>query len=185
MDLDLDWPSHSITNNGMNWIHCFLYCSCDSGEWQCPGVTERCVNLTKVCDGKPDCPNGADEGEGCDLNDCKHQVGLCSNMCKQTPIVSSHISSFIGIFAFSLIPALWLNMVNPWLQFPVLWATNDNVKSVFSHQYFDRYEWNLFPCCREQFVHVHLVRFWRMTFLSVRIWMSVSLLVAAHSSAPT
>lgn len=56
--------------------------------WQCPGVTERCVNISVVCDGKLDCPNGADEGPGCDLAECKHQSGLCSNECKQTPFVS-------------------------------------------------------------------------------------------------
>ncbi|XP_023703710.1 low-density lipoprotein receptor-related protein 2 [Cryptotermes secundus] len=60
--------------------------SCGSGEWQCPGVSERCVNLTKVCDGKFDCPNGADEGGGCDLDECEHQGGLCSNNCTQTPL---------------------------------------------------------------------------------------------------
>jgi low density lipoprotein-related protein 2 len=43
------------------------------------------VNLTSVCDGKADCPNGADEGPGCDLAECQHQAGLCSNACKQTP----------------------------------------------------------------------------------------------------
>lgn len=59
--------------------------TCPSGMWQCPGVTERCVNTTNVCDGKPDCPNGSDEGEGCDLAECDHQGGLCSNGCKQTP----------------------------------------------------------------------------------------------------
>ncbi|XP_044762088.1 low-density lipoprotein receptor-related protein 2 [Coccinella septempunctata] len=58
---------------------------CPDGQWLCPDVTERCVNLTNVCDGTPHCPNGADEGEGCDLNECKHQNGLCSNGCKQTP----------------------------------------------------------------------------------------------------
>lgn len=60
--------------------------SCPGGQWQCPGVSERCVNLTKVCDGKPDCPNGADEGPGCDLNECARQGGLCSNGCKNTPL---------------------------------------------------------------------------------------------------
>ncbi|XP_066998103.2 low-density lipoprotein receptor-related protein 2 [Anabrus simplex] len=59
---------------------------CGSGEWQCPGVTERCVNISLVCDGKLDCPNGADEGPGCDLSECEHQGGLCSNKCKQTPL---------------------------------------------------------------------------------------------------
>ncbi|XP_071451711.1 low-density lipoprotein receptor-related protein 2 [Hetaerina americana] len=59
---------------------------CGAGEWLCPGVSGRCVNLTSVCDGHPhDCPNGADEGPGCDLNECGHQGGLCSNSCKQTP----------------------------------------------------------------------------------------------------
>jgi hypothetical protein len=82
-----------FTNNNLNSVFCFLYYSCGSGEWQCPGVTDRCVNLTLVCDGKPDCPNGADEGEGCDLAECKHQTGLCSNKCAQTPSVSFHKSS--------------------------------------------------------------------------------------------
>lgn len=58
---------------------------CDSGQWQCPGVAERCINISQLCDSKPDCPNGADEGEGCDLAECQHQHGLCSNGCQQTP----------------------------------------------------------------------------------------------------
>lgn len=35
---------------------------CPEGQWPCPGITGRCVNLTQVCDNKFDCPNGADEG---------------------------------------------------------------------------------------------------------------------------
>ncbi|RVE42510.1 hypothetical protein evm_012839, partial [Chilo suppressalis] len=59
---------------------------CGSDQWQCPGVTDRCVNLTQVCDNKFDCPNGADEGASCDFAECSHQAGLCSNGCKQTPL---------------------------------------------------------------------------------------------------
>ncbi|XP_074098383.1 low-density lipoprotein receptor-related protein megalin isoform X1 [Cotesia typhae] len=59
---------------------------CESGEWKCPNVTNRCINMTNVCDGKPDCPNGADEGIGCDLAECTHQDGLCSNGCIKTPL---------------------------------------------------------------------------------------------------
>lgn len=77
---------------------CFLYlnqfwilCRCDSGQWQCPGVAERCINITQLCDNKPDCPNGADEGEGCDLAECQHQAGLCSNGCQQTPTVHLYL----------------------------------------------------------------------------------------------
>ncbi|CAK1544808.1 unnamed protein product [Leptosia nina] len=58
---------------------------CPSNQWQCPGITNRCVNMTQVCDSNLDCPNGADEGEGCDLAECQHSTGLCSNDCKQTP----------------------------------------------------------------------------------------------------
>ncbi|KAL0271000.1 UNVERIFIED_CONTAM: hypothetical protein PYX00_008246 [Menopon gallinae] len=59
---------------------------CAGNQWQCPNVFERCVNITSVCDGKPDCPNGADEGPGCDLAECTHRSGLCSNGCQQTPV---------------------------------------------------------------------------------------------------
>ncbi|EDX17507.1 GD16065 [Drosophila simulans] len=58
---------------------------CPHGQWQCPGVSERCVNITSVCDDTPDCPNGSDEGEGCDLAECEHQAGQCSSFCQKTP----------------------------------------------------------------------------------------------------
>jgi len=41
--------------------------------------------MSSVCDGRLDCPNGADEGPGCDLAECDHQSGLCTNGCIQTP----------------------------------------------------------------------------------------------------
>ena len=59
---------------------------CPIGQWQCPGITARCVNMTSVCDNVTDCPNGADEGEGCDLAECSHQNGRCSNGCQKTPL---------------------------------------------------------------------------------------------------
>lgn len=59
-----------------------------SGEWLCPNTTNRCVNLTNVCDGTPHCPNGADEGPNCDLPECDKGGNFCSNGCKQTPVVS-------------------------------------------------------------------------------------------------
>lgn len=58
---------------------------CPTGQWLCPNVTNRCVNMTSVCDNVYDCPNGADEGPGCDLAECLHQSGLCSNGCQKTP----------------------------------------------------------------------------------------------------
>lgn len=33
---------------------------CYPGEWGCPGSTV-CIAVGKVCDGKPDCPEGTDE----------------------------------------------------------------------------------------------------------------------------
>lgn len=49
-------------------------------------INRRCVNISQVCDGKRDCPNGGDEGLGCDLDECNHRGGLCSNGCIQTPL---------------------------------------------------------------------------------------------------
>ena len=60
--------------------------TCPPGKWECPGkgVTGACVDIEKVCDDRPDCPNGADEGPGCDDADCD-KYG-CSNGCVQTPV---------------------------------------------------------------------------------------------------
>uniref|UniRef100_A0A674F6C9 Low density lipoprotein receptor-related protein 2a n=1 Tax=Salmo trutta TaxID=8032 RepID=A0A674F6C9_SALTR len=37
---------------------------CPSWQWQCPGHSV-CVNISRVCDNNPDCPNGADESPLC------------------------------------------------------------------------------------------------------------------------
>ena len=58
---------------------------CSSDEWRCPGLSDRCVPQKSVCDGKPDCPNGADEGTGCDLADCKARPD-CYQGCMETPL---------------------------------------------------------------------------------------------------
>lgn len=39
-----------------------------------------------ICDDNPDCPNSADEGPGCDDNDCSVFRAQCSNGCTQTPV---------------------------------------------------------------------------------------------------
>ena len=39
-----------------------------------------------VCDGKPDCPSGADEGPGCGLAECQSSKGsACNQGCMETP----------------------------------------------------------------------------------------------------
>ncbi|XP_067141896.1 low-density lipoprotein receptor-related protein 2 isoform X5 [Centruroides vittatus] len=58
---------------------------CPYGQWQCPGVTKKCIDNSKVCNKKIDCPNDSDEGPLCELNECKdHKVG-CTGECMQTP----------------------------------------------------------------------------------------------------
>lgn len=59
---------------------------CNPGEWKCPGVTERCVNISRVCDGQPDCPNAADEDASCEFGSCDSNKTSCSNGCKVTPL---------------------------------------------------------------------------------------------------
>lgn len=59
---------------------------CPSGQWKCPNIPKTCINVTQVCDSNRDCPNGMDEGPGCDVDNCKDN--LCSVSCIQTPNVS-------------------------------------------------------------------------------------------------
>ena len=34
---------------------------CAVGHYQCQGSVKKCIELTAICDGKKDCPNGEDE----------------------------------------------------------------------------------------------------------------------------
>lgn len=68
-----------------------LFTRCEAGLWQCPGLEDsdgNCINVSKICDGVKDCPNGRDEGPGCDTDGCK-DITYCSEKCIQTPNVST------------------------------------------------------------------------------------------------
>lgn len=55
-----------------------LAASCPPGKWECPALPGVCIDLEKICDDKLDCPNGADEGPGCDNIECD-RYGLSSS----------------------------------------------------------------------------------------------------------
>ncbi|XP_059895450.1 LOW QUALITY PROTEIN: low-density lipoprotein receptor-related protein 2a [Gadus macrocephalus] len=62
---------------------------CPGWQWQCPGHSV-CVNLTRVCDNTPDCPNGADESPLCneplpDQESCSDNNAGCTHGCIQGP----------------------------------------------------------------------------------------------------
>ncbi len=59
---------------------------CPDGHWECPGLKGVCVPVGKICNDVADCPNGADEGPGCDNLDCGNNRARCSNDCVQTPV---------------------------------------------------------------------------------------------------
>ena len=59
---------------------------CPAGNWECPGVTGVCIPNDQICNGRADCPNGADEGPGCDNNDCQGTRAGCTHGCIQSPV---------------------------------------------------------------------------------------------------
>lgn len=54
------WQSFQSYHNIFLWILDSNSRDCYPGEWGCPGSTV-CITMDKVCDGKPDCPEGTDE----------------------------------------------------------------------------------------------------------------------------
>ncbi|CAF4528652.1 unnamed protein product, partial [Rotaria sp. Silwood2] len=60
--------------------------SCPENQMVCPGTTiHQCVNITQVCDGKPDCPGGGDESPLCNNDQCSIDNGGCSHTCHRSP----------------------------------------------------------------------------------------------------
>ncbi|CAB1328475.1 unnamed protein product, partial [Coregonus sp. 'balchen'] len=57
---------------------------CPSWQWQCPGHNV-CVNISRVCDNTPDCPNGADESPLCNQESCTDNNAGCTHGCIQGP----------------------------------------------------------------------------------------------------
>ncbi|XP_043931281.1 low-density lipoprotein receptor-related protein 2 [Protopterus annectens] len=57
---------------------------CPSQQWQCPDYS-ICLELSKVCDNNPDCPNGADESPLCNEESCQTNNAGCTHGCIQGP----------------------------------------------------------------------------------------------------
>ncbi|CAF4205802.1 unnamed protein product, partial [Rotaria sp. Silwood2] len=60
--------------------------SCPENQMVCHSTTiHQCVNITQVCDGKPDCPGGGDESPLCNNDQCSIDNGGCSHTCHRSP----------------------------------------------------------------------------------------------------
>ena len=69
----------------LEWFHKFACETTESLNLLNEFVLNANVCAAKVCDDKPDCPSGSDEGPNCQLEDCADHNAHCSNGCKQTP----------------------------------------------------------------------------------------------------
>lgn len=45
--------------------------TCAWDQWACTTDPSQCIPLEQVCDGKPNCPKGGDEGPGCGMANIK------------------------------------------------------------------------------------------------------------------
>merc|ERR1711994_314866 len=54
-----------------------LSAQCSSGQWQC--ADNSCLLREKVCDSRPDCPDGSDEAEVCERSDCPEFLFSCGS----------------------------------------------------------------------------------------------------------
>uniref|UniRef100_A0A8D9BTS8 Very low-density lipoprotein receptor n=1 Tax=Cacopsylla melanoneura TaxID=428564 RepID=A0A8D9BTS8_9HEMI len=56
-------------------------------HFNCGGMTNMCLPLSKVCDKHPDCPLLEDEDPArCDVNECTKDNGGCSHRCIDLPV---------------------------------------------------------------------------------------------------
>merc|ERR1711953_299993 len=55
-----------------------LSAQCSSGQWQC--ADNSCLLREKVCDSRPDCPDGSDEAEVCERSDCPEFLFSCGRV---------------------------------------------------------------------------------------------------------
>lgn len=58
--------------------------TCSPRERQCHN-SSVCIEDSRFCDGKKDCPDGSDEGIGCAIMACNADNGGCSQLCNALP----------------------------------------------------------------------------------------------------